>query len=405
MHASSAPVQQQAGQVDAGDEQQQRDGAGEHGNRRRHFPDHAVGERDDGRGAAALIGLRMFQGERGRDVLHFGTRRGHVDSGLEPADGIVVRATVALHPAVVRRHLRLEQQIHLGRVHVTKAWWQDTNHGVWPAVQGDRLADRGRRAAELPHRKGVAHDRRRCGVGPGIGWLEETALKRPGAEHAKEVHGHALRVEPLREFAARDEHPVGQRARDAIERGGALAPVVEVRPGDAGALLFGQKDQALRVCIGQRPHQHRIRDRENRRRRADAEDEHGQRREREARRAPQQPRTVSHIAPDRVEPGRADVTGGFDRLRQPSQIAEGQPASLFGRDTTPAVRFDLALEVVLNLLENLGVDAAAAEQSTSEAMARMMRAIIPVLPGRAASTAQTPARSRFPRGGAYGPRG
>ena len=117
------------------------------------------------------------------------------------------------------------------------------------------------------------------------------------------------------------------------------------------------------VRIGQRPHQHRIRDREHRRRRADAEDEHGQRGGREAGRAPQQPRTVSQVAPDRVEPGRADVTGGFDRLRQPSQIADGQPSSLFRRDTTPAVRFDLALEVILELLENLAVDPAAAEQA------------------------------------------
>ena len=115
--------------------------------------------------------------------------------------------------------------------------------------------------------------------------------------------------------------------------------------------MFRQKHQALRVCIRQRPHQHRIRDRENRRRRADAEDEHGQRGDREAGRAPQQPRTVSHIAPERVEPGRADGTGGFDRLRQPSEIAEGQTTCLFRRDATPAVRFDLAFEVILDLLE------------------------------------------------------
>ena len=128
--------------------------------------------------------------------------------------------------------------------------------------------------------------------------------------------------------------------------------------------MFGQKDQALRVCIGQRPHQHRIRDRENRRRRADAEDEHGQRGDREARRAPQQPRTVSQVAPARVEPGRADGAGGFDRLRQPSQIAEGQTTRLFGRDAAPAVRLDLALEVVAKLLGDLAVNPAATEQST-----------------------------------------
>ena len=83
-----------------------------------------------------------------------------------------------------------------------------------------------------------------------------------------------------------------------------------------------RKTRRSGVGIRQRPHQHRIRHREHRRRRADAEDEHGQRRDREAGRAPQQPRPVSQVAPDRVEPGRADLTGGFDRLRQPSEIAE-----------------------------------------------------------------------------------
>ena len=55
VRARRAPVQQQAGQVDAGDEQQQRDGAGEHSQRWRHVPDHAVGERDDVDAAAPLL--------------------------------------------------------------------------------------------------------------------------------------------------------------------------------------------------------------------------------------------------------------------------------------------------------------------------------------------------------------
>ena len=55
----------------------------------------------------------------------------------------------------------------------------------------------------------LSNDSRR-GVGPDIGLVEETALHWRRAEHAKEVRGHAQRVEPLRELAARDEHPVGQ---------------------------------------------------------------------------------------------------------------------------------------------------------------------------------------------------
>jgi hypothetical protein len=142
----------------------------------------------------------VFQRKRGRDVLHFRTRLGHVDSGLQPADGIETRvAAAALHRAVVRRHLRLEEEIHVGCAHVTKTWSQHANDGVRLAVQGERPAYRGRRAAELPHRERVAHDGRRRGIRPGIELAEEAALKWPHAEHAKEIHGHAFRVEPLRE--------------------------------------------------------------------------------------------------------------------------------------------------------------------------------------------------------------
>ena len=210
LRARRAPVQQQAGQVDAGDEQQQRDGAGEHGQRWRHIPHHAVGERDDVDAGAPLVDLRVFQRKGSRDVLHFRPRRGHVYSALEPADGIETRvAAAALHPAVVGRHLRLEQQIHVGRRHVTKAWRQDADHRIWTA-EGERLADRGRRAAELAHRERVADDGRRRGVGPGVRWVEEPAPKRRRAEHAKEVDGDASRVEPPRQLAARDDHRVGQ---------------------------------------------------------------------------------------------------------------------------------------------------------------------------------------------------
>ena len=90
VRARRAPVQQQAGEIDAGDEQQQRDSAGEHRQRWRHVPDDAVGERDEMH-AAALVGLRVFKRKRGHDVLHFRAGRRHVDSRLEPADGIEAR--------------------------------------------------------------------------------------------------------------------------------------------------------------------------------------------------------------------------------------------------------------------------------------------------------------------------
>ena len=128
--------------------------------------------------------------------------------------------------------------------------------------------------------------------------------------------------------------------------------------------MFGDEDQTLRIWIGQRPQQHGIRHREDCRRRADAEDEHGQRGEGEPGRAPQEAGAELQVAPDRVERGRADVARGFNRLRQSSEIAEGQTTGLFEGDAAPAVRLDLALEVITELLEYLAVNAAASDKST-----------------------------------------
>ena len=73
-----------------------------------------------------------------------------------------------------------------------------------------------------------------------------------------------------------------------------------------------RKTRRSGVCIRQRPHQHGIRDRENRRRRADAEDEHGQRRDREPRRAPQHAaRRISR----RATPCRARSRGHHASIR------------------------------------------------------------------------------------------
>jgi hypothetical protein len=157
--------------------------------------------------------------------------------------------------------------------------------------------------------------------------------------------------------------------------------------------VFGEKDQALRVRIRQRPHQNRVRNGEDRRRRSDAEHEHRERRDREAGGAPQQPRAVSQVAPDRVEPGRAHGTGGFDRLRESPEIAEREAACLPGRNAARPVRFHLAFQVIAKFLRDLAVDLAPAQQPTHRGEKTSDHR-----PSRSRRRLQAAATSRDPRG-------
>ena len=75
--------------------------------------------------------------------------------------------------------------------------------------------------------------------------------------------------------------------------------------------------------------------------------------------------TARYPAPTQVPAGRSvitDVNATVDRLRQTAQIAEGETACLFRRDSSQTVRLDLAFEVVAELLGDLAVNPAATEK-------------------------------------------
>src|SRR4029453_6494239 len=70
------------------------------------------------------------------------------------------------------------------------------------------------------------------------------------------------------------------------------------------------------------------------------------------------------VAPPGLEPDRADITGGLNRLREPSEVAKGQTPCLFSRESSRAVQLDLAFQMVAELLRDLVVNLTTAEKAT-----------------------------------------
>ncbi len=363
--ARRAPVQEQDGQIDARDEQEKADRSGEHRERRRHVLDDAIGERGELH-IGAFIGLRVLECQRGGDRLHLRSRGGHADARFQTAKRVEIRAAAAaLHPAIVRRDLPIEQQVHVRRRHESKVRRQHADHGEGSAER-DRPADRRGVAAELAHPEAVADDGGRDRIRTRVGLVEEAPAERRHAEHLKEARRDASRFKTTGELPARDDDRVGERTGQAVERAGAAAPVLEVWPRDAGSALFRDEHQPIGVRIRQRPHQHGVPDREDGRCRADAQDEQGERGDREPWRASEDPCRVSDLAPGGVEPDRANIADRFCRVRQSTDVPERQPARLVGRYAARAMALHLALDVVLKLLADFAVDPAATGETTQE---------------------------------------
>ena len=173
----------------------------------------------------------------------------------------------------------------------------------------------------------------------------------------------ASRFKPTGELPARDDDRVGERTGQAVERAGAAAPVLEVRPRYPGSALFRDEHQPIGVRIRQRPHQHGVPDREDGRCRADAQDEQRERGDREPWRASKDRCRVSDLAPGGVEPDCANVADRFCRVRQSTDVPERQPARLVGRYPARAMALHLTLDVVLKLLAHFAVDPAAPGES------------------------------------------
>ena len=149
-------VQQQRCEIDARDQQQQRDRTGEHGHRRRDLTDDAIGRRHQVHGTRRVV-LRIFLRQCRLDRLHFGPRGRRCHVWLQSTDRKQRRPrAAALHPAIVRGHLRLKEHVNVRRCQVAKSWRQHADDRERIAVERRRSTDRFGLAAKLAHPERVA---------------------------------------------------------------------------------------------------------------------------------------------------------------------------------------------------------------------------------------------------------
>ncbi len=170
-------VQQQRCEIDARDQQQQRDRTGEHGHRRRDLTDDAIGERHQVHGTRRVV-LRIFLRQCRLDRLHFGPRGRRCHVWLQSTDRKQRRPrAAALHPAIVRGHLRLEEHVDVRRCQVAKSWRQHADDRERIAVEHHRSTDRFGLAAKLAHPERVADNDGPGGTGASVGGIEEPAAE------------------------------------------------------------------------------------------------------------------------------------------------------------------------------------------------------------------------------------
>ena len=210
---------EQPGDVHARNQQDERDRANEHIQRRPHAPQHDVGERFDEHTAAAVRGISAFQRRRNRPELALGrfrrlTRREpaeHEDRmglarqrlriGAQRDPDVDARGLAAIREAarIGRRRQELQRPEVAGIGH-------DADDGVRPFVEAEDAADRGGGAAgglpreRLADDRGIARaDRIFLGGEPAAGNLTD-------AQHREQFRGTrgALRPGTARRRPARD---------------------------------------------------------------------------------------------------------------------------------------------------------------------------------------------------------
>ena len=274
---------EQPGDVHARNQQDERDRANEHIQRRPHAPQHDVGERFDEHTAAAIRGISAFQRRRNRPELALGrfrrlTRREpaeHEDRmglarqrlriGAQRDPDVDARGLAAIREAarIGRRRQELQRPEVAGIGH-------DADDGVRPFVEAEDAADRGGGAARgLPRERladdrGIARaDRIFLGGEPAAGNLTD-------AQHREQFPGHAERCDPERLAVGRSEIDLCRHQRRQRLDAGALAAEVEVighrrRLARRAAVAVGLPDhhEPVELVERRRPQQDRVHDAEN----------------------------------------------------------------------------------------------------------------------------------------------
>ena len=150
---------------------------------------------------------------------------------------------------------------------------------------------------------------------------EITAQSGTDAERVEEVRRHPHAVDPLGLAVRGQRGSPGSNDCHLFERVASVAPVEKRRVADVAGGAVGtaiaDHHEPLGERVGKRPKEDGVQDAENRRVGADAERQGDQRDRRERRRAPQQPRGISHVA--------AEVDEEIRLLRRRNRSGDARP--------------------------------------------------------------------------------
>jgi hypothetical protein len=302
--ADRRACQQHVGDVTAGDDEQETDGAEERVKRAAEFAHHPIDNGNDGEAKAWRVVVRpLGRAPRADHVqLRFGLggRHAWTEVRLErPHAARCLRIVAALH----RR-----RQPQIGDVPL-EARRHHPDHGVGLPVQHQGATDHARVGTEARHPGAVVHDRDRRRSGRHVGMSEDAAEERRHAEKGEAVRRHPVERQALGAVVA---HPVRAelaRADDILERRGVLLIVeeflrAEIRAADdaAGAVAQDHVDETIGARIGKRIErdvaQHAVDDGDG----ADPEGEREHGDEREAGRPQQRAGAVGEVAAEILEP-------------------------------------------------------------------------------------------------------
>ena len=360
--------EEEVGHVGAGDEEDERDRAEEDEEERPHVSDHRVGERHQAR-AGALVGVGIGEGETARDAVEVGLRLRDRHAGSQPPDAVDAEAGAAV---LQERVLPLpDRHVDVAALEVphdeVEARRQDADDGEVLAVEEEAAADDVGIAAELALPEAGADQDHRRRARPVLVGGEVAPEHRLDAEHAEEVRRDELALEALRLADAGQAEALHARHRHRGEAAVLPLPVAEVEERDRAApevrLALVDRDQLLGARVRERLEEDAAHHREEGGVGADAEREGHDRDGGEAGAAPEDAQAVAQVLEQRLDEADAARVAVLllDRL-DAAELEAGAPHRLVFAQAGAAVLVRLHLEVEAELLVELVLDGAAAEE-------------------------------------------
>ena len=343
--------QQQIRNIDAHDQQHQRDRAREHQQRGPDIAYQAVVQAQNTSlrarsRSAELLGVGGLQ-----SPVHQGQVRRRAlgrDSLLQTRNSGIEIGPVA---GLGRRFGHRDQQgrgLVLGKLEPAG---QDSGDGVQLAIERHPPGEDRGVTAESPHPEGV-RDQRDCATARRrVGGRQIASDERRHSEHAQKTRRRELHFQLLRLAVPRDRKLAARIGGESIEDGRLIAPhrILEIRHVEAEEVVFAdvdRRDEAAGVPIGQGTQQHGIDDAENRRVGADSESGGQDRHRREAAVMVQHPAAVAEILHEAVQPHAAPrLTGVFADERGVAESAPRGIASLLRRRAIVALFFRFEFQV------------------------------------------------------------